>query len=92
MSDRPGTIIVLNGASSAGRTSLLSAVQAALPDPFLDAGLDKFRWMLPSRYRRAPLWDDVLGRATQGGAAAIAGQLSARGANFVFNTGMAIAA
>lgn len=67
--NRPfGTVIVLNGASSAGKTSLLNAVQATLAEPFLEAGLDKFLWMLPSRYRRAPLWDDVLGQATRGGA------------------------
>jgi chloramphenicol 3-O phosphotransferase len=62
-----GTVIVLNGTSSAGKTSLLNAIQAALPDAFLDAGLDKFLWMLPPRYRRAPLWNEVLGRAARSG-------------------------
>lgn len=59
---------MLNGASSSGKTSLLSAVQTALPAPYLDAGLDKFLWMLPVRYRRAPLWDEVLGKAAEAGA------------------------
>ena len=68
MNRRLGTIIVLNGASSAGKTSLLEALQVALPSPFLHAGLDKFLWMLPSRYRRAPLWNEVLGQATRAGA------------------------
>jgi len=62
-----GTVIVLNGASSAGKTSLLSAVQTALPAPYLDAGLDKFLWMLPVRFRRTPLWDEVLGKAAEPG-------------------------
>ena len=62
-----GTIILLNGTSSSGKTSLLRALQDALDGPWLDAGIDKFLWMLPKRYLRSPLWDDVLGRATEAG-------------------------
>ncbi len=65
---RPGTIIILNGASSSGKTSLLEALQEMLPDAYLNAGIDKFIWMLPARYLDRPLWDEVLGRATQAGA------------------------
>lgn len=64
----PGTIIVLNGASSSGKTSLVKALQELLNEPFLDAGIDRFLWMLPARYLNRPLWDDVLGRAVQAGA------------------------
>lgn len=64
-----GTIIVLNGTSSSGKTSLVRALQELLDEPFLDAGLDRFLWMLPSRYLRPPLWDEVLGRATEAGPA-----------------------
>jgi chloramphenicol 3-O phosphotransferase len=63
----PGTIILLNGASSSGKTTLLKVLQEALPEPFLDAGLDRFLWMLPKTYLDRPLWDDVLGLATQAG-------------------------
>ncbi len=67
-----GKIIVLNGASSAGKTSILEALQASdlpgLEGPYLNAGIDKFIWMLPDRYLERPLWDDVLGLATQAGA------------------------
>jgi chloramphenicol 3-O phosphotransferase len=63
-----GTIIILNGASSAGKTSLLKALQNTFDEPFLEAGIDKFIWMLPERYLDRPLWDDVLGQATQAGA------------------------
>ena len=63
----PGTIIFLNGASSSGKTSLLRALQARLPDPFLDAGIDRFLWMLPGRYLNRPLWYDVLGLADRAG-------------------------
>ncbi len=63
----PGTIILLNGASSSGKTSIVAALQNTLDAPFLDAGIDKFIWMLPRRYRDRPLWDDVLGLATHAG-------------------------
>ncbi len=63
----PGKIIILNGASSSGKTSIVRALQALLDEPFLDAGIDKFIWMLPKRYLERPLWDEVLGLATEGG-------------------------
>ncbi len=65
MSD--GTIIILNGTSSSGKTSIVSALQEVLEPPYLDAGLDKFLWMLPKRYLDRPLWDEVLGLATEAG-------------------------
>jgi chloramphenicol 3-O phosphotransferase len=63
----PGTIIILNGASSAGKSSIVKALQTLLPEPALDAGLDRFLWMLPWRYLERPLWDQVLGLATEAG-------------------------
>ena len=33
----------------------------------MEAGIDKFIWMLPHRYLDRPLWDNVLGRANQAG-------------------------
>jgi chloramphenicol 3-O phosphotransferase len=63
----PGTIIILNGTSSSGKTSIVKALQDAFDEPYLEAGLDKFIWMLPERYLDRPLWDDVLGLATQAG-------------------------
>lgn len=62
-----GTIIILNGASSSGKTTTLKALQALFEEPYLDAGLDRFLWMLPGRYLERPLWDDVLGLATEAG-------------------------
>lgn len=64
---RTGTIIVLNGASSSGKTCILRALQDLLEEPYLDAGIDKFIWMLPGRYLERPLWDDVLGLAVEPG-------------------------
>lgn len=63
----PGTILVINGASSSGKTTLVRALQQRLAEPYLDAGLDRFLWMLPRRYLERPLWDGVLGLATEAG-------------------------
>lgn len=65
----PGKIVILNGTSSAGKTSILQALQGMLAEPYLDAGIDKFIWMLPERYLERPLWDDVLGKANHAGKA-----------------------
>jgi len=65
----PGKIIVLNGASSSGKTSILHALQDLLDEPYLEAGIDKFIFMLPPRYLERPLWDSVLGLATTAGVA-----------------------
>jgi chloramphenicol 3-O phosphotransferase len=64
---KPGKIIILNGTSSSGKTSIVTALQDVLAEPFLDAGIDKFIWMLPKRYLDRPLWEEVLGLATEAG-------------------------
>ena len=63
------TVIFLNGASSSGKSSILKSLQNQLPDPFLDMGIDRFIFMLPNRYLNRPLWDDILGKATEAGTA-----------------------
>jgi chloramphenicol 3-O phosphotransferase len=63
-----GRVIILNGASSSGKTSILNKLQGLFEDPYLNVGIDKFIWMLPKRYLDRPLWDDVLGMATKAGA------------------------
>lgn len=56
-----GTVLILNGTSSAGKSTLVRAIQATLEEPFLEAGLDKFLWMLPSPYLNDPaLWARVM--------------------------------
>lgn len=62
-----GKIVILNGASSSGKTAIARALQEVLDEPYLEAGVDKFLWMLPKRYLNQPLWDDVLGLATKSG-------------------------
>jgi len=64
---KPGKIILINGTSSSGKTSILNLLQNLLEEPYLNAGIDKFIWMLPKRYLDRPLWDDVLGQATEAG-------------------------
>jgi chloramphenicol 3-O phosphotransferase len=61
----PGKIILLNGASSAGKTTILNALQEVMDVPYLNAGIDKFLWMLPKRYLDVPLWHDVFTYAWQ---------------------------
>ena len=65
---RPGTIIILNGTTSAGKTGILRVLQEIMAEPYLDAGIDKFIFMLPGRYLNFPLWNDVLGHASHAGA------------------------
>jgi chloramphenicol 3-O phosphotransferase len=44
---RGGRILVLNGTSSAGKTTLANALQKALPDQYELVGLDLTLWSLP---------------------------------------------
>lgn len=62
-----GKIIIINGTSSSGKTSIVRALQDMLEEPYIEAGIDKFIWMLPHRYLDRPLWDDILGLANQAG-------------------------
>jgi chloramphenicol 3-O phosphotransferase len=47
----PGKIILLNGSSSAGKTTLAIALQQLLPEPWQHIALDQFRDGLGGRYR-----------------------------------------
>lgn len=63
-----GKILILNGASSSGKTSLLKAIQELSPEPYLNLGIDQFIFAMPERYLERPLWDDILGIPDQAGA------------------------
>ncbi len=67
VSEKTGTIVILNGTSSSGKSSIVRALQGIFEEPYLEAGLDKFLWMLPKRYLNRPLWDEVLGLADRAG-------------------------
>lgn len=45
-------LILVNGPSSAGKTTLCRALQAALAEPYLCVGFDDFIFMSPPRYYR----------------------------------------
>jgi chloramphenicol 3-O phosphotransferase len=55
-----GKIIILNGTSSAGKSSIVHALQEIMDEPYLEAGFDKFLWMLPAKFLKRPLYLDVL--------------------------------
>jgi chloramphenicol 3-O phosphotransferase len=53
-------IILLNGASSAGKTTLAKALQDALPTPYLVIGIDTVVFALPHRYVNDPAhWREI---------------------------------
>lgn len=54
-----GHIIVLNGTSSAGKSTLAKALQTLLPAPYLHVGIDTMVFALPKRYLNPPLWHEV---------------------------------
>ncbi|MCB0257983.1 MAG: hypothetical protein KDI55_30035, partial [Anaerolineae bacterium] len=54
----PGHIIILNGTSSAGKSSLAKALQTQLPNPYLHLEIDTMVFALPKRYLNPPLWHE----------------------------------
>jgi chloramphenicol 3-O phosphotransferase len=59
MDNHPGHIILLNGTSSAGKSTLARALQTLLPAPYLLVGIDTVVFALPRRYLNPPLWNEV---------------------------------
>ena len=57
--DRAGRVIVLNGASSSGKSTLAKALQARLEGPWLGVGIDTVVFALPKAYLDLPLWGEV---------------------------------
>lgn len=49
---KPGTLIVLNGGSSAGKTTLAEAFQDIATEPWLLIGIDAFYRSLPPPQRK----------------------------------------
>ena len=52
----PGRIILVNGTSSSGKSTLVRALMATLPDLWLEMGIDRFAYALPGRVRDEPAW------------------------------------
>ncbi len=57
---KPGTIVIINGTSSSGKTSSVKAFQDLATAPYLEMGIDKFLWMLPWRYLNTTQWSEVV--------------------------------
>jgi chloramphenicol 3-O phosphotransferase len=58
MSSR-GRVIVLNGTSSSGKSTLVRALQGRLDEPWLGVGIDTVVYALPKAYLDLPGWADV---------------------------------
>jgi chloramphenicol 3-O phosphotransferase len=54
-----GRVIVLNGTSSSGKSTLTRALQARLDGPWLGIGIDTVVFALPKAYLDPPLWGEV---------------------------------
>jgi chloramphenicol 3-O phosphotransferase len=54
-----GRVIVLNGTSSSGKSTLSRALQARLDGPWLGIGIDTVVFALPKAYLNPPLWGEV---------------------------------
>jgi len=56
---RPGRIILINGTSSSGKTTLVRGLQASLPELWLEMGIDRFAYALPGRVLGQPTWPQL---------------------------------
>jgi chloramphenicol 3-O phosphotransferase len=50
----PGRVVIFNGGSSSGKTTLARRLQSSLTTPWLLLGIDVFIWMLPSEMTVRP--------------------------------------
>ena len=57
--EHPGRVIVLNGTSSSGKSTLVKALQATLEGPWLGVGIDTVVFALPKAYLDQPLWSEI---------------------------------
>jgi chloramphenicol 3-O phosphotransferase len=51
-----GRIILVNGTSSSGKTTLVRGLQRALPELWLEMGIDRFAYAIPGRVNGEPTW------------------------------------
>ncbi len=64
----PATIILLNGISSAGKTSIAAVLLQTMDMPYLQVSIDAFEDMLPDRYQEGGLfaWETVFSHMLRG--------------------------
>jgi chloramphenicol 3-O phosphotransferase len=56
---RSGRIILINGTSSSGKTTLVKGLQSTLADLWLEMGIDRFASALPGRVLGQPTWPQL---------------------------------
>ena len=78
------TIILLNGISSAGKTSISTVLQRAMNEPYLQVSIDSFEDMLPSRNQEsgAFAWENLFPKLLAGFHRSIAA-LAGTGVNLI---------
>jgi chloramphenicol 3-O phosphotransferase len=54
-----GRIILINGTSSSGKTTVVHALQATLPEIWLEMGIDRFAYALPTRVAGSLVWPQL---------------------------------
>jgi chloramphenicol 3-O phosphotransferase len=54
-----GRIILINGTSSSGKTTLVRGLQTTLPELWLEMGIDRFAYALPGRVLGQPTWPQL---------------------------------
>ncbi|MGZ6390844.1 MAG: phosphotransferase-like protein [Ktedonobacterales bacterium] len=59
---------MLNGISSAGKTSISKVLQQTMNDPYLQVSIDAFEDMLPDRYQEAGAfaWEEIFPKLLAG--------------------------
>jgi len=67
---RPGRIILINGTSSSGKTTLVRGLQSSLPALWLEMGIDRFAYALPGRVLGQPTWPQLFRYVRQDGTSA----------------------
>jgi chloramphenicol 3-O phosphotransferase len=80
----PSTIILLNGISSAGKTSIAKVLHQTMDAPYLQVSIDAFEDMLPDRYHEGGpfAWEALFPRLLAGYHRAIA-SLAGAGNNLI---------
>jgi chloramphenicol 3-O phosphotransferase len=62
-----GRIILINGTSSSGKTTLVRKLQGTLPDLWLEMGIDRFAYALPGRVQGQLTWPQLFRYVRPGG-------------------------
>ena len=62
-----GQLIMLNGTSSAGKTSIVNCLHQQMPGLTLNLGLDKFLNTMHESWFQQPQWNNIMGKSNAAG-------------------------